>query len=182
MVATPLPPPAFACVVAADRARGIGRDNHLPWPRLRGDLRHLKRITSDTRGARARNAVLLGRRTWESIPKRAQPLPDRINVVISRSELDLPRGVLAAASLDEALAAAVRVRAEQIFVLGGGQLFVQAVEDPRCRVIYYTRVLGRFRADTFFPPFEQAFAREETGLVHHEAGVRYQIERWLRKP
>jgi dihydrofolate reductase len=176
-----VPPPAFACVVAADEKRGIGRNNHLPWPRLKADIAHLKRITSATREPGARNAVIMGRRTWDSIARPYRPLVDRLNVVVSRSTPALPEGVVGAGSLDEALAKSMAAEVESVYVLGGGQLFAEAITDARCEVIYYTRILGRFDSDTQFPAFEDAFSRESVGRPHHEAGVAYQIERWRRR-
>lgn len=174
-------PPAFACVVAADEARGIGRDNHLPWPRLKADIAHLKRITSEVRTPGARNAVIMGRRTWDSIARPYRPLSGRLNVVVARSRPSLPEGVLLAGGLDEALRAATSADVESIYVLGGGQLFAEAVTDPRCEIVYYTRISARFESDTFFPAFEEAFVQEAVGRPHHEAGVPYQIERWRRR-
>jgi dihydrofolate reductase len=173
-----LHPPQFACVVAADQNRGIGRDNRLPWPRLRGDLAHLKQVTTTAHGAGARNAVIMGRRTWESIPPRFRPLPDRLNLVVSRTTPVLAGDAQLAGSLDQALAQATEARAELIFVLGGGQLFAQAVTDPRCQLIYYTRISGVFSCDTFFPTFEERFVLEEALPPHTEAETSYQIERW----
>jgi dihydrofolate reductase len=178
MQAARVAPPGFACVVAAEESRGIGWQGRLPWPRLRADLAHLKAITTETRAAGMRNAVVMGRRTWETIPRRNQPLPGRLNVVVSRGALELPAGARAAASLDAALAV---TGVEQIYVIGGGQIYAEAVRDPRCRYIYYTRVLAHYKCDAFFPPFEEAFVREEVLPAHHEAGVSYQIERWARR-
>jgi dihydrofolate reductase len=174
-------PPLFACVVAADQNRGIGRDNRLPWPRLRGDLAHLRQVTTTTlrEGTRnAVNAVVMGRRTWESIPPRFRPLPGRLNLVVSRTAPVLAGDAQLAASLDLALQQATAAGAELIFVLGGGQLFAQAVTDPRCGLIYYTRISGVFSCDTFFPAFEDKFVLEEALPPHTEADTTYQIERW----
>jgi dihydrofolate reductase len=173
-----LTPPFFACVVAADQNRGIGRDNHLPWPRLRGDLAHLKQVTTTTRQDSARNAVVMGRRTWESIPPRFRPLPGRLNLVVSRTAGTLAEDAQTVVSLNQALERAIHAGVEQIFVLGGGQLFAQAIDDPRCQLIYYTRISGVFSCDTFFPPFEAKFILEEALPPLHDADVSYQIERW----
>jgi dihydrofolate reductase len=176
-----LAPPHFACVVAADQNRGIGRDNRLPWPRLRGDLAHLKQVTTSTRGDNARNAVIMGRRTWESIPPRFRPLPGRLNLVVSRTAPGLELATSDAqltSSLDQALAQAMAQAAELIFVLGGGQLFAEAVTHPNCQLIYYTRISGVFSCDTFFPPFEGRFVLQEALPPHTEADTSYQIERW----
>jgi dihydrofolate reductase/thymidylate synthase len=74
---------AFQLVVAAARNMGIGKDGGMPW-NLPGDMAYFKDLTSRTRDAAKENAVIMGRRTWESIPARFRPLKGRINVVLSR--------------------------------------------------------------------------------------------------
>src|SRR5262245_14683297 len=90
----------FDIVLAADLDWGIGKDNALPWPKLRGDLQHFMRVTSTASEGR-RNAVVMGRRTWQSKEVAGKPLPNRLNVVVSRSALAVPPGVIVAHSLDE---------------------------------------------------------------------------------
>jgi dihydrofolate reductase len=170
----------FDCVVAADAAGGIGKDNDLPWPRLREDLRFLRRITSEAEPGR-RNAVVMGRQTWESVPGKAQPLPGRLNVVVSRRELLLPEGVALVASFEEALAAAQHGGAEAIFVIGGAQIFGYAFEHPACRFIYLTRIAATFVCDTFLPPLEPRFVLAEVLARHHEHDLEYEIQRWARR-
>jgi dihydrofolate reductase/thymidylate synthase len=172
-------PPSYACVLAADQDRGIGRGNDLPWPRLAGDIAFFARITTETRDPAGRNAVIMGRRTWDSIPVKYRPLPDRINIVVSRAVRDVDGGQ-AVASLDLALDAAMAARAETIFLVGGGQLYKLAVEDPRCAVLYYTRIAARFAHDTEFPPFEDRFALEAEDPPRTDAGLGYSIQRWRR--
>ena len=77
-------PASFQLVVAAGRALGIGKGGGLPW-KLPGDMAYFKELTTATRGGGKRNAVVMGRGTWESIPPRFRPLPGRVNVVLSRS-------------------------------------------------------------------------------------------------
>jgi dihydrofolate reductase len=169
----------FDCVVAADAAGGIGKDNDLPWPRLREDLRFLRRTTSEAPEGR-RNAVVMGRRTWESVPGKAQPLRGRLNVVVSRRALELPDGVLPAASLDEALAAAVRAGTAATFVIGGAQIFEQAFAHPACRFVFLTRIAATFACDAFLPPLEPRFALVEVIARHHEHEIAFEIQRWSR--
>ncbi len=118
------------------------------------DLAHLKKITSDTRVPGTRNAVVMGRKTWDTIPDRWRPLPGRLNVVVSRQRhLAMPEGVLLAPDLEKGLAAARAVAdVERIFVLGGGDIYRQSFGLDGCRRIYLTRVLGRFECDTFLAP------------------------------
>lgn len=181
MLKVALPPPDFACVVAADNARGIGKDNQLPWRGLKTDVQHFKDVTTQTDDAAKRNAVIMGRRTWDSLPPKWRPLPDRFNVVVSRAAPELPLGVALAATLDDAIAAAAATPdVESIFVVGGAQIYTAAVADPRCKVIYYTRVYGSFHCDAHFPEFEHAFHRVAHSSAFGDAAVEYRIERWHR--
>lgn len=169
----------FACVLAVDRKFGIGKDNDLPWPRLPADLKHFARVTCAAPEGR-RNAVIMGRKTWLSVPAKLRPLPRRLNVVVTRGGLEVPDGVEVAASLDDALARAeAHADVAGLFVVGGGEIFRQAFLHPRCGDVYLTRIDHDFGADTF-APLPPAFARVEVLAEHEEAGLRYSIERWAR--
>ncbi len=194
----------FDCVVAADLDWGIGKANALPWPKLKGDMQHFKRITCDAREG-MRNAVIQGRRTWESAEVQGRALPRRLNIIISRSAQSLPDGVLAARSLDEALALAGALAPssavghadtlsassgslapadiDTTFVIGGAQIFRDAFDHAALRYIYLTRVLARFECDAFLPNLdEMGFVPVEwTGAFEGEDnGVRYRVERLAR--
>ncbi len=170
----------FDSVVAADAADGIGKDNGLPWPRLKGDLRHFREVTSKASPGK-RNAILMGRKTWDSIPAKQQPLPDRWNVVISRGRPVLPEGVGCAGSLDEALTlASLAPDIDRIFVIGGGEIYRQAFAHPRCRNVYLTRLDGTYDCDAFIPPLGARFACVETVLTANDSGVDYTVGRWRR--
>ena len=165
---------AFDCVVAADAAGGIGKNNDLPWPRMREDLRFLRRITTDAPEGQC-NSVIMGRKTWESVPSKMQPLPGRLNIVISRSALTLPDGVVGVRSLDEALSiGGVAGR----FVIGGAQIYAQALQHPDCRYIYLTRIAATFDCDAFLPPLTPRFVQVETLARHREHDIDYEIQRW----
>lgn len=171
----------FDIVVAADREWGIGKNNALPWPKLKGDLAHFKRITSDAPEGQ-RNAIVMGRKTWESAEVAGKPLPRRLNIVISRGALRVPEGVLAATSLDEALVKAVGVAST--FVVGGAQIFREAFDHPQLRYVYLTRVDGAFDTDTKLPDLDaRGFVVEAWGgaCEGEDSGVRYRIER-LKRP
>jgi dihydrofolate reductase len=121
----------------------------------------------------------MGRRTWESIPSKMQPLPGRLNVVISRQALALPDGVLVAPSLDAAIAAAHEAAA--LFVIGGAQIYTQAFDHPACRAIYLTRIAATFDCDTFLPPLEPRFVLAEVLAHHREHDIDFQMQRWVRQ-
>jgi dihydrofolate reductase len=169
----------FSCVLAVDRSWGIGRNNDLPWPRLPADLKHFARVTCAAPDGK-RNAVIMGRKTWLSMPEKVRPMPRRLNVVITRGRLEVPEGVELVRSLDEALERAEsHLDVAGLFVVGGGEIFRQAFVHPRCGDVYLTRIDADFEADTFarLPP---EFVRAEVLGEHEENGVRYSIERWVR--
>lgn len=171
----------FDVVVAADLDWGMGKANGLPWPRLRGDLAHFRRVTTSTAKDGARNAIVMGRKTWESKEVGGKPLPKRLNVVVSRGELTVPEGVVAAKSLDDALAV---TDVETIFVVGGAGLFQEALVDARLRFVYLTRIEGRFDCDIKMPDLDaRGFYRDATWegeAIGEDNGVRYRIERLCR--
>lgn len=173
----------FDVVVAADLDWGIGKASGLPWPRLKGDLQHFKRVTSTVRDAGRKNAVVMGRATWESAEVAGRPLPNRVNVVVSRRALEVPAGVLVADTFDGAIAAAARADGvETTFVVGGGAIYRLALDHPALRWVYLTRVEGRFGCDTTIPDLDAAgFVVEETLGVLEDNNVRYRIERMARR-
>jgi dihydrofolate reductase len=167
----------FDCVVAADLDWGIGRGGALPWPKLRGDLAHFKRVTTAVP-----SAVIMGRKTWESAEVAGKPLPKRLNIVVTRrTDLLVPDGVLVAPSLDAALAAASTVDAT--FVVGGAELFQIAFAHPELRWIYLTRVESRFGCDTVIPDLDRDFERVawDGDAELEDGGVRYSIHRLARR-
>lgn len=147
----------FAIIVAIDEKMGIGKGNSLPW-RLSKDMQRFKEITQSAPEGK-QNAVIMGRKTWESLPAKYRPLPGRLNVVLSsKPDIGLPAGVLSAASFDHALRSLeVREDVAGIFIIGGGIVFEQAIRHKECAKLYLTRITGDFSCDVFFPPITPFF-------------------------
>jgi dihydrofolate reductase len=123
----------------------IGRDGGLPW-RLSSDL---KRFKANTMG----KPIVMGRKTWESFPKR--PLPGRLNIVISRDPVYRAEGAETATSLHDALALASGRStggADEVCIVGGGEIYRQAIAVADC--LKLTHVQGHFDGDTRFPPID----------------------------
>jgi dihydrofolate reductase/thymidylate synthase len=166
----------FSVIAALDRNRGIGSGGKLPW-NLKGDMKHFKEVTLGSSGGQ--NVVIMGRTTWDSIPARFRPLEGRINVVLSRSSLELPEGVRQVSSFDEAL---VHTQgSEQIFVIGGASVYAQAVLHPECQTLYLTEIDGEFSCDTFFPEVPTNFAKSEVSEPMNEGGVIYRFVTYQKK-
>lgn len=171
----------FDVVVAADLDWGIGKDQGLPWPKLRGDLAHFRKVTTTTRTAGAHNAIVMGRKTWESKEVGGKPLKNRVNIVLSRGIVTVPEGVILAHTLDEALEVS---GVETIFVVGGAGVFVEAFAHAELRHVYLTRVLERFGCDVVMPDLDaRGFVRDSTWegeAIGEDHGVSYRIERLYR--
>lgn len=165
-------------VVASDEAGGIGKDGDLPWS-LPGDMRHFRRLTRRAPKGR-RNAVIMGRRTWDSIPERFRPLAGRLNIVVSRRpDLPLPEAARLAHSLEGALEAASEAAA--VFVIGGAMLYAEALSHPSARVVHLTRVRARVSCDTFLPPLGAEWVLEEVSAAKTENGLTYDFARYVRR-
>jgi dihydrofolate reductase len=148
----------LVCLVAGVARNGaIGRDNQLLW-RLPEDLKHFREVTM---GA----PVIMGRRTWESLPERFRPLPGRHNIVLSRSGGFRAVGASVAATLDDALALARRDHPARVFVIGGEQVYRDAL--PLADELELTEVERDFEGDAFFPPFDRGDFAEVRRERHH---------------
>jgi dihydrofolate reductase/thymidylate synthase len=164
----------FALVVAIDSKYGIGKDGQLPW-HLPADLKHFKEITSKVTIATQKNAVVMGRKTWESLPEKFRPLPNRLNIVLTRDvDYALPPGVVKSISLEDALLN-VPEEIDSIFVIGGGQVFKEAMANPFCQKLHLTHIKGDFNCDTFFPPIGPQFMLISASEEVTENNITYQF-------
>ena len=144
-------------IVAMDEKRGIGKEGRLPW-HVPEDLKYFRKKTTATAGPEGRNAVLMGRKTWDSIPEKYRPLPGRVNVVLSREQRQaLPPGVISAASFDEAFSTLNSDNIENIFVIGGAEIFRSALAWPFLQTVHITQIPGDFACDVTFPPIPEEF-------------------------
>lgn len=134
--------PALVLVAAVDRRLAIGRDNAMPW-HLPDDFRHFRALTLG-------KPLLMGRRTAESL---GRALPGRRNLVLTRSGRVPFAGMEAVSSLDQARALAAADGAEELCVIGGGEVYALAL--PQASVLHITRVDTVVEgADAFFPAFD----------------------------
>jgi dihydrofolate reductase len=151
----------ISILVAQARNRVIGRDGRLPW-HLPTDLRRFKTLTTG-------HTVVMGRKTFESLPEAVRPLPDRRNVVLSRNPAFAPGpGVVTAPDLAAALALCGR----DCFVIGGAEVYAETL--PLADRIYSTEVDADEEGDVFFPPLvpREWTCVEESG-PGHEDGRRF---------
>jgi len=154
----------FSIIVAIDEKGGIGKNNTLPW-HLPADLKHFKELTTG-------GTVIMGRNTWESIPEKFRPLPNRLNIVLTGNlNYVVPEGVKLASSLDGALA----VSEGKTFVIGGAKVFEEAIRHENCTELFVTKIESTFDCDTFFPfiPLDFQVAEESISIV--ENGLKFKF-------
>lgn len=181
------PQRTFQVVVAATREMGIGKDGKLPW-RLPSDLKFFKEVTMTTSDPLKKNAVIMGRKTWESIPTQFRPLPGRLNVVLTRSgsfDIATAENVVICGSMDSALdllsASPYCFSTEKVFVIGGGQVLGEALNAPGCDAIHFTDIETSIDCDTFIPPIDlTVFQPWYSSFPMVENNIRYSFATYVR--
>ncbi|KAL6270060.1 hypothetical protein ACE6H2_026971 [Prunus campanulata] len=176
----PNPQRTYQVVVAATREMGIGKDGKLPW-RLPSDLKFFKEVTVTTSDPGKKNAVVMGRKTWESIPPEHRPLPGRLNVVLTRSgsfDIATAENVVICGSMASALellaASPYCLSIDKVFIIGGGQILREALNAPGCDAIHITEIETNIECDTFIPaidssvfqPWYSSFPKVENSIRH----------------
>lgn len=161
--------------MAIDEKGGIGKAGDLAW-HLPSDMAFFKKKSSGN----GNNAVIMGRKTWNSIPERYRPLPGRRNIVLTQqAEIQFPTSVLQASSLNEALGFCSDV--EDIFVIGGGKVYADALQHPACQTVYLTAVRKDFACDTFFLPKEEDWILHSESEVHTENEISFSFCTYHKK-
>ncbi|KAF2497750.1 hypothetical protein BU16DRAFT_548812 [Lophium mytilinum] len=210
-----MPPPTpslpLTLILAATPSLGIGRAGALPWKSLKADMAFFARVTKRVPGVgggvgaagaagaspspsptnrptKTQNAVIMGRKTWDSIPPRFRPLAGRVNVVVSRSGavagLDAARErekVLVAGGLGEAVGVLQKGVVEEVgvgrvFVIGGASLYEQALRMEGARRVVLTKVGREFECDAFFGVDLEGEGARGKGWVRRSRG---QLEEWV---
>ena len=157
-------------IAGVARQGAIGRDNQLLW-RLPEDLARFKALTLG-------HPVIMGRKTWDSLPARFRPLPGRRNLVISRNTELRPEGAELFSSLQQAITACAG--ADQLFVIGGAQIYAEAL--PLADRLELTEIDADFEADCFFPAWNrQDFIETQRETRTGPEGWRYDFVSYKRR-
>lgn len=157
-------------IVAAGLDNAIGRAGDMPW-HLPEDLRHFKQLTLG-------KSVIMGRRTWESLPGGA--LPGRRNIVVSGTPGFVAAGAEVFSSLEDAIRAVAAER--EAFIIGGGEIYRRSL--PAVVEIDITRVQAEYPdADTFFPSLsgDEWHLAEQSEMMTSKRGLDFRFEKWVRK-
>ncbi|MEM9859797.1 MAG: dihydrofolate reductase [Bacteroidota bacterium] len=151
-------------MIAAVAENGvIGKDNDLVWS-LPDDMKFFMRTTSG-------HPVIMGRKNYESIPEKYRPLPKRKNIIITRQSDYKAEGAYVVNSLKEAISSALEGNSEEVFIIGGGQIYEMGLDIAD--TMYITEIHETFEGDTYFPDYDQS-RWEETERTPHDTDERHQ--------
>lgn len=149
-------------IAALSKNRVIGKNNDLPW-KLPDDM---KFFMEKTKG----HHVIMGRKNYDSIPRKFKPLPDRTNIVVTRQkQFDAP-GCIVVDALEKGLAIAEENNEPETFVIGGAEIYRLGL--PYANKLYLTEIEAEIQGDTYFPSFDRN-EWIETSRVHHSNDERH---------
>ena len=163
----------ISLIYARARNGVIGRDNTLPW-QLPEDMAHFKRTTAGC-------PVIMGRKTWDSLPLRFRPLPGRSNLVVTRQAGWSADGARRATRLEQALAdcAQMEPAPQELWIIGGGQLYAQASALAHRAVV--TEIDQDFEGDTFAPRLGADWAESARDPHIAASGLRFAFVTYQRQ-
>lgn len=191
----------FSIVVATDLNLGIGKSNTLPW-RIKKDMNYFKDLTISGNPEEIKskydiwngdnynylttpfnetctNTVIMGRKTWDSIPPKFRPLDKRFNCIVSRTLENTDDKISVFRDLNSAIQKAEDLGCLNLYVIGGAEIYKHAIEHEKCERIYQTSINKVFDCDTFFPSTEK-FEQIASSAICEENGIEFRF-RILRK-
>ncbi len=152
----------ISLIAALTNNRVIGKDNGLPW-HLPDDMKYFMQTTKA-------HHIIMGRKNYESIPEKFRPLPNRINIVVTRQRDYRAPQCVVVQSLEEGIELAHKALVEEVFVIGGADMYRLAL--PLSDRLYLTEIETILLGDTYFPEVEKAQWRE-TKRTHHPVDERH---------
>jgi dihydrofolate reductase len=157
----------ISIIVALGQGREIGLGNALLW-HIPEDMKRFKELSVG-------HPVIMGRKTWESLPEKFRPLSERTNIIVTRQTGYEAPGAIVVNSLEDALREARgALGAEEIILMGGAQLYAEAL--PLVQRLYLTLIDDTKEADAYFPEYESEFPKKVSGDSREWNGLTY---RWV---
>tara|TARA_B110000014_G_scaffold260855_1_gene251440 strand:+ start:731 stop:1234 length:504 start_codon:yes stop_codon:yes gene_type:complete len=146
----------ISLIVAVSENMVIGKDNKLAW-HLPDDMNYFSNMTKG-------HSIIMGRKNWESIPKKYRPLPERKNIVVTRNNKFEDKGAIIVNSIEKAVEKARRFDEEEIFIIGGGEIYKLgfAYVDK----LYITEIYANIDGNTYFPKWNKENWKEISRISH----------------
>jgi dihydrofolate reductase len=152
----------ISLIAALSENRVIGKNNDLPWS-LPDDMKYFMQTTKG-------HHVIMGRKNYDSIPVKFRPLPNRINIVVTRQQAFSAPGCTLVHSIENAISLAKKANESECFVIGGSEIYKCAF--PFADKLYLTEINKSIGGDVFFPEFDKTNWIEDS-RIHHEADSRH---------
>lgn len=147
----------ISLIVAIAENNGIGKDNDLLW-HLPNDMKYFKEKTLN-------HHIITGRKNYISIPEKYRPLVNRTNIVLTRNTDFSEEGCVVKHNLKDAIEYAKTNNEDELFIIGGGQIYKEALEEDLIDKMYITHVQKTFDADTFFPKIDSTIWKKINELT-----------------
>lgn len=146
----------ISLIVAVSENMVIGKDNKLAW-HLPDDMNYFSNMTKG-------HSIIMGRKNWESIPKKYRPLPERKNIVVTRNNKFEDKGAIIVNSIEKAVEKARGFEEEEIFIIGGGEIYKLgfAYVDK----LYITEIYANIDGNTYFPKWNKENWKEISRISH----------------
>ncbi len=146
----------ISLIAALTENRVIGKDNDLPW-HLPDDMKYFMQTTSG-------HHVIMGRKNYESIPKKFRPLPNRTNIVVTRQKDYAAPGCIVVNSIAQGIDIAIENHESEVFIIGGAEIYTQSL--TMANRLYLTEIKTSLEGHAFFPAFDK-HAWQEVSRKHH---------------
>ncbi len=165
-------------IVAISKNRGIGLGNSLPW-KIKTDMDYFK----DKTIGKGNNCVIMGKNTWKSFNSQIrEPLPKRDKIVMSSNNLNLTTAnTQSAKNIHELYALCNKKRYDDIFVIGGEQIYSKFLEEGLVDIVYITEIEKDYKCDTFFPRLPNDFYISHTTETEWENNIGFRFTTWRKQ-
>ena len=165
-----------------DEKNGIGRDGELAW-QLPSDMAYFKEKTSTTIDPKKKNAVLMGRKTYESIPKKFRPLPKRLNIILTKNTSIQFPDCLIQQSIESAITTIQNrlPEIETLFIIGGGQIYKETLTKKICSKLWITHLFSDFNCTTTFPKIPKIYSIKNESKTESENNIKFKFVEYLKQ-
>lgn len=174
----------FSIILAVDNENGLWKCWDLAWS-IPEDMKYFRDTTTQTKDPNKQNAVIMGRRTWNSIPEKYKPFKNRKNFILSRWYEDgtsNENGVYEFSSFDSCLQAASKMQdIEEIFIIWWSQLYNESIQHPRLKKAYITRIYSKFHCDIFFHGLPLHFKLQSRSEMKEHQWLEFEFSVYERK-
>jgi dihydrofolate reductase len=169
-------------VAICKNTNGIGLKNSLPW-KFKRDMKYFSLLTKQNFSDKQRNVVLMGRKTWESIPNKFKPLKERMNIIISSSLSINQENALSFNSIEKSLDYCKNNNYSNIWVIGGVSIYKYFIDNNLLKSIYITEIDKYYECDTFFPNIDKDkwILDEQYTFIERENDVNLTFKHFYKK-